>query len=134
MSYYSIPTPCCNIAYNQYGRNDCTIVASIAGNSLCANNLTSDKVTANTHCSTDIEIEYTLDVAEVKIPEGIFIPQHMIPWGGISTNKIAAKWKRRIKEHEKRRELKEANNPKYKSMGDIWKNRVADNKLQQSHQ
>ena len=131
MSYEPIPTPCCNVAYDQDGSDDCTIVAYNAGNSVCANNLISDDGTATTQCSTDIDIENKVGAPETEIPAGIFIPQHMLPWGGISTNKITAKRKQRVQERAKRRELKEASNPKYKSRGDIWKKMVADSKLQQ---
>ena len=62
---------------------------------------------------------------------GIFIPQHALPWGGKTTNKIVAKWKQRIKEQVKQRELKEASNPRFKSRGEIWKKMVTDGKLQQ---
>ena len=125
MSYEPIPTPCCNVAYDKDGSNNCTIVASNAGHSVCTSNLTSDKETATTQCSTDIEIENEAGAAEAEIPAGIFLPQHVLPWGGLSTNKIAAKWKQRVKERAKRRELKEASNPKYKSRGDIWKKMAA---------
>ena len=37
-----------------------------------------------------------------------------------------------MKERVKRRELKEASSPRYKTRGDIWKKMVADGKLQQS--
>ena len=132
MSYEPTPTPFCNVAYDQDGSDDCTIVTSNAGHSVCASNLISDEGFATTQCSTHIEIESEVGAAKAEIPAGIFIPQHMLPWGGISTNKIAAKWKRRVKERAKQRELKEASNPKYKSRGDIWKKMVTDNKLKQS--
>ena len=93
MSYEPIPTPFCNVAYDQDGSDNCTIVASNAGHSACASNLTSDEETAATQCSTDIEVEHEAGAANAEIPAGIFIPQHVLPWGGISTNKIAAKWK-----------------------------------------
>ena len=91
MSYEPIPTPFCNVAYDQDGSDACTFVASNAGHSVCASNLTSDEGTATTHCSTDIAIENEVGVAEAEIPAGIFIPQHVLPCGGITTNKIAAK-------------------------------------------
>ena len=93
MSYEPIPTPCCNVAYDQDGSDNCTIVVSNAGHSFCASNLISDEGTATTECSTDTKIENEVGAAEAEIPAGIFIPQHVLPWGGISTNKIAAKWK-----------------------------------------
>ena len=127
-----IRTPYVNVAYNQDGSDECTIVASNAGCSECTSNLTFDKGTATPQFSTDAENEYEVDDAEIEIPAGIFIPQHTLPWGGVSTNKIAAKWKRRVKERAKRRELNEASNPGYKSRDDIWKKMVADSKLQQS--
>ena len=77
MLYELILTPYCNVAYDQDGSDECTIVASNAGHSECESNLVSDKGTATTKFS--------------KIAAGIFIPQRALPWGGKSTNKIAAK-------------------------------------------
>ncbi len=79
MSYEPIPTPFCNVAYDHDGSDNCTISASNAGHSVCASNLTSDKGTATTHCSTDIEIENKVGAVEIEIPAGIFIPQHVLP-------------------------------------------------------
>ena len=129
MLYEPIPTPYCNVACNQDGSDDCTIVASNAGHSACASN-PSDEETATTQCSTDVKVENEAGAAEADIPAGIFIPQHVLPWGGISTNKIAAKWKRRVKERAKPRDFKETSNPRYKSRGDIWRKMVTDSKLQ----
>ena len=112
-----IPTTCCNVAYDQDDSDGCTIVASNDGHSECAINLIPDEGTATAHFSTDVKDENEVNNAETEIPAGIFIPQHVLPWGGISNNKIAAKWKQRVKERAKRRELKEASNPRYKSRG-----------------
>ena len=99
MLYEPIPTPCCNVAYDQDGSGNCTILTSNAGHSECASNLTSNKGTATTHCSTDIENENENEVvdSETEIPAGICIPQYVLPWGGTSINKIAAKWRQRVK-------------------------------------
>ena len=88
-----IPTLCFNVVYDQDGSDGCTIVASNAGHSECASNLISDEGTATTHFSIDVKNENKVANAETEIPAGIFIPQHTLPWGGISNNKIAAKWK-----------------------------------------
>ena len=112
--------------------NTCTIVVYNAGHSECGSNLVSDEGTATTQFSTDVENKNDVDDAKTKIPAGTFIPQHALPWGGKPTNKIAAKWKHRMKERAKRRELGEANNPRYKTRGNIWKKMVAGGKLQQS--
>jgi len=96
-----IPNPYFNVAYDQGGSNECTTVASNAGRSECASNLTSDKGAATTQFSTDVENKNEVDDAEIEIPLGISIPQHALPWGGVSTNKIAAKWKQRVKERAK---------------------------------
>ena len=101
MSYEPIPTPCCNVAYDQDGSNECTIVASNAGHSECVSNLISDEGTATTHFITDVKDKNEVNDAETKISARIFIPQHVLPWGGISNNKIAGKWKQRVKERAK---------------------------------
>ena len=97
------PTSYFNVAYNQDGSDKCTIVASNAGRSECTSNLTSDEGTPATHFSADIKNENEVDDAKIEIPAGIFTPQHTLPWGGVSTNKIVAKWKRRVKERAKQR-------------------------------
>ena len=51
------------------------------------------KKTATTHFSEDAKNENKVYDAETKIPAGIFIPQHALSWGGVSTNNIADKWK-----------------------------------------
>jgi hypothetical protein len=83
----------------------------------------------STQLSTDIESKSNDKNAKTKVPAGIFVPQHALPWGDKSTNKIAAKWRQRIKEQVKQREWKEASNPRFKSKGEIWKKMVADGKL-----
>ena len=93
MLYEPIPTPYFNVAYNQDDSNKCTIIASNAGHSECESNLVSDERTATTQFSTDVENENNVDDAKTEIPAGIFIPQHALPWGGVSANKIAAKWR-----------------------------------------
>ena len=89
----SIPTPYFNVACDQDCSDECTIVASNAGCSECASNLVSDKGTASTQLSTDVENNSGVKNARTKIPTSIFVPHHALPWGGKSTNKVAAKWK-----------------------------------------
>ena len=74
-----IPIPYSNVAYDQDGSNECTTVAFNAGRSECESNLTSDEGTATTQFSIDVENKNKVDDAEIKIPAGIFIPQHALP-------------------------------------------------------
>ena len=114
-----VPTPYFNVVRDYDCSNECTSVASNAGRSECANNLVSDNGTTSTQPSTDIESESNVENARTKVPTGIFI--HVLPWRGKPTNKMAAKWKQRIKERVKQKELKEASNPRFKTRGEIWK-------------
>ena len=132
MLYEPIPTPYFNVAYDQDSSNECTIVPSNAGHSKCESNLVSDKGTVTVQFSIDVKKENDVDDAKTKIPTGIFIPQHALPLGGKSTSKTAAKWKQRMKEQAKRRELKETNNPRYKDQRQHLEEIVANGKLQQS--
>ena len=63
-----IPVPCFNVAYNQDGSDECTIITSNAGHSECASNLISDEGIVTTHFSTDAENENGVGDYETKIP------------------------------------------------------------------
>ena len=94
-------SPHFNVAYNQDGSDECTIVVSNAGHPECESNLVSDKGSVTTQFSTDVKNKSDVEDAKTKIPTGIFILQHVLPWGGNSTNTTAAKWKWRMKERAK---------------------------------
>ena len=127
-----IPIPYFNVARDHDCSDECTIVALNADCSECASNLVSDDGTASTQLSTDVESKSNVKNTRTKVPTGSFIPQHALPWGSKSTNKIAAKWRQRTKEQVKQRELKEASNPWFKTREEIWKKMAVDGKLQQS--
>ena len=90
-------------------------------NSICKNE------TALAQLSTDIKTSASDDDdTRANIPILIYIPQYRIFWGGKSTDNIAAKWKRSVTERAKRRAMKEANSPRFRSRRDIWKKIVID--------
>ena len=55
-----------------------------------------------------------------NVPTGIFIPQHMVSWGGRSSNKTPEKAREReMASKLTRKTWKEASNPQFKSRGEI---------------
>jgi hypothetical protein len=126
-----VPTP--NIILNNDCSDNCTIVASNAGGMKPSLNQASDDDTASTQPSTKEKFSTSIIGNSMEdSPMGIFVSQHALPWGGKSANKLTAKWKRRIAEREKRRRQKEARNPRFRSRVEVWKQMVADGKMQKS--
>ena len=111
MLHDTIPVPYSNTVHDHDCSNNCTIIVSNASHSEFANTHVSDNRTKSTQLSTDSETDGDDKEARAKVSIGIFIPHHLLPWGGTSTNKTAAKEKKRIKEQEKQRAVKEASNP-----------------------
>ena len=96
------PDPNPNKILNIDGSDDCTIVVANTSKYKSSPTQASDDKTASTQPSTEEEAS-TSDVGNLvdDTPEGTFISQHALPWGGTPSNKLTGKWTRRIAEREK---------------------------------
>ena len=97
----SIPTPRSKIRSPFDCSDDCTSAASNKPNNK----------TELTQLSTDDEIITSENEAVgSNVLTGICIPQHMLPWGGRSTNKNSETWNRRVAARATKKVWKEARN------------------------
>lgn len=92
--------------------------------------LASDNDTVSMQISIDITPSTSNNAdTSVDIPIGSYIPQHVLHWGGKSTNKTASRWRQSVAEQEKMRKMKKGNNPRFKTRGETWRKMVIDGNL-----
>ena len=116
----SIPAPCSKVLDSNDCSDDYTVVTSNVHRMHCTYSLVPDDETVLTQLSTYIKSNASNDDdTSADIPVGTFIAKHALPWGGKSTKKTAARWKRRMSEQAKRRAMKEINNPRFKYRGEM---------------
>ena len=98
--YEPIPTPYHKPRNEDDHSDDCTVMGNNLTQTTCMNSDVSNDDTAATQPSTDIETDNGDDKHGTNAPTRVVIPYYMLPWGGRSVNKTAAKWERIIKKRE----------------------------------